>query len=71
MNYNGWWIDQFISENKDGQLLNSRYELCNLKYCMNCKKVWSRIIFTTKIEYYSRLDVPYYGHKKKVCNNCR
>ena len=71
MNYNGWWIDQFVSENKDGQNLRNRYEVCNLKFCPECKLVWSRILFTAKCVYYNRNDIPYYGHKEKICRPCK
>lgn len=68
MNYNGWWIDQFNTENKEGQ--NTRKKKCDLRYCDKCKRVWSRIVFTSKQIYYTNKDVPYYGHKEKICREC-
>jgi len=65
---NGWWIEQFITENRDGQ--NMITGKCDLKFCSDCLRVWSRVGLTAKQRYYSRKDVPYYGHPKKICKEC-
>jgi hypothetical protein len=65
---NGWWIEQFVVENRDGQ--NTRRGGCDLRYCEKCERVWSRIPFTSKQVYYSKQDIPYYGHLKKSCKEC-
>ena len=65
---NGWWIGQFITENRDGQ--NARTGQCDLRKCPICKKVWSRV-GGLKERYYLRKDVPFYGHPEKKCKVCK
>lgn len=66
---NGWWVDQFVKENRDGQ--NIITTKCDLKLCGICNRVYSRIGLTKKLRYYTRHEVPYYGHPIKVCRNCK
>ena len=63
-----WYVEQFITENRGD--LNAREEKCNLRYCEKCARVWSRVEFTAKMIYYSRMDVSYYGHPEKKCKEC-
>ena len=68
MSLNGWWIEQFVTENRDGQ--NNPTGRCDLRVCGEGNRVWSRIGMTTNQQYYTRFDIPYYGHPKKTCKEC-